>query len=168
MLKSYNSYNEFVPILYPPYDPATPSTICWDSFESEQNARELDIATYLCSKYGVGPGFVGTAHDWSQTVDAWVDRDADYFLAEVGADIGSADLINIVADTEGKLNFEWDPTEYDGCSDQINVLAIECANTVPAFCVGSQNACAMDLDCCQDDNKHFFCDPLLGYCVDIV
>lgn len=142
----------------------TPSTICYESFESQANFHQTihgeNLATEICSLYGIPP------------------RGQEYNEGALqfnknghppSDDIGSVDITGFSYEG-GKWVWNMGPSTNQDCIDRTNVsvLCIECDAGWNAdqseFCLGSGTECAMDLDCCQSPGDPMFCHPVWGTC----
>ena len=183
IFKSFDSKNEFVPIIY--YQSfETPSTICANSW-AMSGYNDQNVASYMCSLYGAPVDDDDMTYDWSNSSVGWENWGADYYTGNnsqngmdpmmgmgMGAEVGSVDVLipNTNTDSGDSMDMPQDwmitATMDQMCLDQTNTVAIKCGAS--DFCLESGESCATDLDCCQTPEKPMFCFYPEGYCVHTV
>ena len=142
----------------------TPSTFCYESFESQANFHQTihgeNLATEICSLYGIPPG----GQEYNEGA-LQLNKNGH----PPSDDIGSVDITGF-SHEDGKWVWNLGPSTNQDCIDRTNVsvLCIECDAGWNAdqseFCLGSGTECAMDLDCCQSPGAPMFCHPVWGTC----
>ena len=144
-------------ILYRDY--TTASTICANTW----NTGDQNMASYMCSLYGAPATDDDMSYHWSDNASGWDNWGADHYIGNITQNgLGSVDVF--VYDTnDAAMDWMISPAMDVSCLDQSSVLAIKCGAT--DFCLESGQSCAVDLDCCQSEEKPMYCNPTWGICV---